>query len=204
MYSHKYNLIIGFHGCDETIRDNVVKGQVCLDKSQNDYDWLGHGIYFWENDEDRAYEWAKFLHENPRKNKPKIRKPSVIGAVIDLGVCLDLMNTRNLELLKLSYQELKKVMHKANKPLPENFKTLKNNKDLLLRKLDCAVIEFMHSAISEKYNYDSVRGTFWEGEDLYPNAGFKERNHIQICIRNPNCIKGFFIPRNKDNKYSLP
>ena len=44
-----------------------------------------------------------------------------------------------------------------------------------------------------------MRGVFWEGEDLYENAGFKEKNHIQICVRNSNCIKGFFIPREADD-----
>ena len=49
-----------------------------------------------------------------------------------------------------------------------------------------------------KSEYDSVRGVFFEGSDLYENAGFKEKNHIQIAIRNQNCIKGFFIPREFD------
>ena len=40
-----------------------------------------------------------------------------------------------------------------------------------------------------------VRGVFFEGKDLYENAGFKEKNHIQIAIRNQDFIKGFFIPR---------
>ena len=35
---------------------------------------------------------------------------------------------------------------------------------------------------------------FIEGRDLYENASFKEKKHIQIAIRNHNCIKGFFIP----------
>ena len=52
--------------------------------------------------------------------------------------------------------------------------------------------------------YDSVRGVFWEGDDLYPGAGFKEKNHIQIAIINPNCIKGFFLPRDVDNMYLIP
>ena len=30
---------------------------------------------------------------------------------------------------------------------------------------------------------------------LYDGAGFLDKTHIQICIRNPNCIKGYFIPR---------
>jgi hypothetical protein len=48
---------------------------------------------------------------------------------------------------------------------------------------------------TSKPSFDSVRGVFFEGEDLYQNAGFKSKNHIQIAIRNPNCIKGYFIPR---------
>ena len=50
-------------------------------------------------------------------------------------------------------------------------------------------------------SFDSVRGVFFEGEELYPNAGFREKDHIQICIRNPNCIKGFFLPRELDKHF---
>ena len=45
---------------------------------------------------------------------------------------------------------------------------------------------------------------FFEGKDLYENAGFKEKNHIQIALRNPNCIKGYFVPRELDTKYKRP
>ena len=41
-------------------------------------------------------------------------------------------------------------------------------------------------------SYDTVRGAFWEGEELYPNAGFKEKNHVQIVVRNQESIKGYF------------
>jgi hypothetical protein len=43
--------------------------------------------------------------------------------------------------------------------------------------------------------FDSVRAAFIEGDKIYPGAGFNEKTHIQICIINPNCIKGFFKPR---------
>lgn len=49
--------------------------------------------------------------------------------------------------------------------------------------------------------FDSVRGVFFEGTELYPGAGFREKDHIQICIRNPNCIKGYFLPRELSSKY---
>ena len=42
--------------------------------------------------------------------------------------------------------------------------------------------------------FDSVRAGFWEGEEIYQTAGFLDKNHIQICICNPNCIIGLFLP----------
>lgn len=97
----------------------------------------------------------------------------------------------------------------ANQLLPMN-EPLPGGEALLLRKLDCAVIEYMHSQIEEQYEkgakirpFDSVRGAFWEGEELYPGAGFREKNHVQICVRNPNCIKGYFRPLESDLTYPL-
>lgn len=71
------------------------------------------------------------------------------------------------------------------------------NGDLLLRDLDCAVIQAIHDFHEEKgiKPYDSIRAAFWEGKELYNTAGFKEKNHIQICIRDPKCIIGYFLPR---------
>lgn len=51
--------------------------------------------------------------------------------------------------------------------------------------------------------YDSVRGVFFEGSELYPTSGFREKDHIQISIINPNCIKAFFKLRKEDKKYKL-
>jgi len=47
MYSKRAGLILGFHGCDEAIRDKVVSEKgFLLSESRNDYDWLGNGVYF--------------------------------------------------------------------------------------------------------------------------------------------------------------
>lgn len=48
------------------------------------------------------------------------------------------------------------------------------------------------------------RGVFTEGGPIYPNAGFVEKTHIQICIINPNCIKGYFAPLAYDEEYGMP
>jgi len=203
MYSTKTGLVLGFHGCDESIINDILLGKKELKQSDNTYDWLGHGIYFWENSPSRAVEFAEFLKNNPQHARTPIKSPSVIGAVIDLGYCLDLTDYSYLQLLKGGYELLKTAIDTSgvkftNKPIGEN-------KDLLFRELDCAVIETLHSLRtpdSDLKPFDSVRGVFWEGKEIYPNAGFKEKNHIQICIRNRNCIKGYFLPRKFDSDYS--
>src|SRR5439155_1194366 len=50
-------------------------------------DWLGHGIYFWEDSYLRALRWAE---EESKKSHRKIDLPAVIGATIELGNCLNL------------------------------------------------------------------------------------------------------------------
>ena len=197
MYSRKSGYIIGFHGCDETVRNRIVseKGEI-LKPSENRYDWLGNGIYFWENNYERAFQFAKDLKENPPKGKENtITTPSVLGVVLDLGICLDLLDTKYLELLKVGYEHLKETHDKNNTVLPKNIRNKEG--EIMRRFLDCAVIETavkIHEADNGQV-FDSVRGVFIEGEDLYENSGFKEKNHIQIAIRNQECIKGFFIPR---------
>ena len=50
----------------------------------------------------------------------------------------------------------------------------KYNTGLLLHNLDCAVIQQIQENNKEngKPEYDSVRGVFIEGVEIYPNAGF--------------------------------
>ncbi|MDR0992271.1 MAG: hypothetical protein LBL87_05155 [Ruminococcus sp.] len=174
-----------------------MKHNESLIESKNAYDWLGNGIYFWEQNLERAWDWAK-------EHK---KTPAVIGAVIDLGNCLNLCDKHCIDVLKNQYEYLKDVQEKFNVTLPKNV-NVKNNSDLLLRYLDCAVIETLHRFNSHKGQpeYDSVRGVFLEGDPIYENSGFRSKTHIQICVRNPNCIKGMFLPRAKaeDSNWDIP
>lgn len=197
MYSKRSGLILGFHGCDKEVRDKIVcvKGEI-LKPSENVWDWLGHGVYFWENNHERALQFAQELKDNPPKGKENlINEPAVLGVVIDLGYCLDLLDSKFIEVLKIGYSFLCNSHKDFGTELPVN--VVNQDGELLRRNLDCAVIQSVHqmNAKLKKTAYDSVRGVFFEGGDIYENAGFKEKNHIQIAIRNQNCIKGFFIPR---------
>ena len=201
MYSALPNMIIGFHGCDMEVFEKILYRHEPFKSSVNSYDWLGNGMYFWEYNLERAWEWAKSGVTNP---KTHIEKPAVIGAVIDLGFCLNLIDSNNIQLLKAQYELFNSKMAIAGKEMPVN-KNLKNDTNLLLRYLDCAVIEDLHQ--ERKKNdlppYDSVRGVFFEGKEIYPTSGFMEQSHIQICVRNPNCIKGFFAPKEYDSNWRM-
>lgn len=196
MYSNRPNIILGFHGCDKSVAENVVLGKKELKFSDNVYDWLGHGIYFWENDYDRALEYA---HEAQRRKPQSITNPSVLGAIITLGRCLDLTTQENIRILSHTYHNvIKPTMNNSNYPQLVNRQAGNAiNGDLLLRDLDCYVIESLHKILKENSypSYDSVKAAFWEGDELYRTAGFREKNHIQICIRNTQCILGYFLPR---------
>lgn len=122
----------------------------------------------------------------------------MVGAVIRLGNCLDFTEQENLNKIKKHYELLKKEADLKKFSLPEN----KGGKDKYVRQLDCFVINSFIKSQKELGNeYDSVRGVFFEGNELYPNAGFREKDHIQIAIINPNCIKAYFKIRKEDKKF---
>jgi hypothetical protein len=79
-----------------------------------------------------------------------------------------------------------------NIPLPENT----GGDDEVIRSLDCAVIEALHlrRKNTDQSPFDSVRGLFHGGQTIYPGSGFRKNNHVQICVRNHDCIKGYFGP----------
>src|SRR5205085_1811113 len=94
-----------------------------------------------------------------------------------------------------AYVGFARVLRKSGVRLPRN-RRVGARREMLLRDLDCAVINFMDETRQEQglRQFDTVRAAFIEGEPLYPNSGFYSRNHIQICVRNPDNIKGYFRP----------
>ena len=175
----------GYHGCDKTVAERLLSGED-FKPSQNDYDWLGPGIYFWEANPRRGYEYAEELSKV--KRRPTIRSPTVIGAVIELGLCLDLTTSTGIQQVRDAHKHLGEISERAGWTLP------KNSKDLLQRNLDCAVIRLLHEIRMEADEppIDTVKGIFVEGDEIYPGSGFYDKTHVQICVSNPESIKAVF------------
>jgi hypothetical protein len=180
------SFILGYHGCDAKVAKKLIEGEP-FRKSENDYDWLGPGIYFWEANPQRTLSFAR---EVRKRDPAKIRTPAVVGAVVELGLCLDLASEAGIKQAEAAYAALVELYKTADTPLPKN----QGGPDELLRKLDCAVISQLHEIrqAHDQPPVDTVRGIFTEGEEIYPTAGFKAKTHCQVCVCNPLQIKGVF------------
>lgn len=122
-----------------------------------------------------------------------------------LDYCLDRIDSEFIKILSDYYELMEKDFSQIGKLLPKN-KDVKEDehKDKLIRELDCAVIEYLHQKIKEEIQgdentsikeFDTTRGVFIEGGPAFPGAGVQKKCHLQVCIRNMKCIKGFFLPR---------
>jgi hypothetical protein len=181
------SFILAYHGCQKQVGERLLAGDPFM-PSENDYDWLGSGIYFWESNPRRALEWAELIHK--RKNRTEPSEPFVVGAAVDLGFCLDLLTFNGLAAVSAAYEDLAYHVRMSKGSLPQN----SGGDDLLLRHLDCAVLRHLHGIRSGSHQpaFDTVRGVFIEGKPIYPMSGFREKTHIQICVCNPAAIKGVF------------
>jgi hypothetical protein len=195
------SFVLGYHGCDKSVaRKAVLEGASVL-QSDRAYDWIGPGAYFWESDPTRALEWAKWKTEIGAYSEP-----TVIGAVIDLRNCLDLVSREDIKLLQTAHKSFVDLQTKAGLPIPEN-KDSKgaNNRDRVLRFLDCAVLRHLHEVIDNLSTrdptiekYDTVRCMFVEGGKAFKGSGIYSKSHVQIAVRNPACIKGIFYALNSN------
>ncbi|MFT3949632.1 MAG: hypothetical protein QM763_21895 [Agriterribacter sp.] len=189
MAYHQPFQITGFHSCDREIGLAVLNGKKELNHSNNDWDWLGGGVYFWEQNPMRALEYAEECRSGAQKNKIPVKTPFVLGAIIELGNCLNLMEPMSLGIIESAHNALKEVYKNSGEKLPINKGAN--------RKLDCAVIKYVHETRREtnQQPYDTIRCPFQEGLPVYETSNFTKRLHIEICVINRDLIKGYFLPR---------
>jgi len=72
----------------------------------------------------------------------------------------------------------------------------KADSDLLRRKLDCSMINWLCDVMEKDQSklFDSVRGMFQEAQPVFNGLSIFLKSHIQLAIRNTSCILGYFRP----------
>lgn len=166
--------VIAYHGCSEEIAERIL-AEGKFFSSTNTYDWLGAGIYFWEYAPNRALRWAEELQ------KRRGGTPAVIGVTIRLGHCLNLLDTANTQKLALTYQRVSASY--GTRRLPRNTDTGAHFLDREIIDTRCAI-----AAQEEGYTFQTVRGSYPEGDPLFSGSKILSLAHTQIAVRDAACI----------------
>jgi hypothetical protein len=156
-------IVTSYHGTNAVRAEEILRTQR-IKPSENVWDWIGHGVYFWENAPLRAWQWAEKKYGD---------EAAVVVADVKLGVCLDLTDTRYTSILKFAHQRLVQLHAARGEVLPENRGKA--------RYLDCLVVNYVAEQILR--DVETVRATFLEGDPIYSGSAFFTQSHIQVCVR---------------------
>lgn len=196
-------IVFGYHGCARWVAERIYSGgqrDLKPTDASETYHWLGRGIYFWENAAERAAEWAvgfgaRNLEKTHRGLAGKDLEPTVVGAVINLGKCLNLLDVGG-----------HKVLGDAASQVHEDFEAATiaemNNEPRWKHSLDCLIINVASTREDGTSRFDTVRGCFPEGAPLFPGSHILSKTHVQIAVRNPACIVGYFRPKNLEDIFA--
>ncbi len=192
-------IVFGYHGCTRWVAERIYSGEqndLKPTDSKETYHWLGHGIYFWENAAERAAEWAtKFGAKNLSKTHHGLTKkdlePTVVGAIINLGKCLNLLDIGG-------HKTLQTVANKVHKHIDVLSGADFTNEPKWKHTLDNVIINVACTNDDGSSRFDTVRGCFPEGDALFSGSHILSKTHIQVCVRNPASIIGYFRPKNLD------
>lgn len=185
-----HRTIVGYHGTRRATAARLVDGE-SFGVSENDDDWLGHGVYFWEYAPQQAWWWAD------RRYGPD--DAAVVGATIRLGRCLDLLDPTNMNLLKAAHADMTTVLAVAGQHARENANTHKY--------LDCDVFNYLHAQLARQdFRYETCRAVFVPMRSgggmarLWNRSGVFEGGHIQVCLREQRNILAAWSVR-RDGRY---
>ena len=142
--------------------------------SRNAYDWLGDGVYFFQDGPLRAWQWAREQHEDDA---------AVIGADIRLVDCMDMLDLSWVDVLRDAYDEIVSQLEEEGQAIPRQ--------SAGAHPLDRDVINYAVSVLEDSGTHIScVRSVFQEGQPIYPGSALYALSHVQIDVRDTEtCIR---------------
>jgi hypothetical protein len=149
--------------------------------SRNRYDWLGDGLYFWQDAPEHAWRWAA---DNAHgRSDPR---PAVVDSLLafDDLKSIDLFDMGWEVDLAHAYAVLKAGLDRAGLALPVNTSRGRRNLDRAVINL---AIDMLETAAPGR-RIAVVRGVFQEGVELYPGAALWTLSHVQFAVRDAAVI----------------
>jgi len=174
------SFILGYHGCDRHVDERLLAGEA-FQASTDDYDWLGPGVYFWEANPRRGFEFA---------TEAALRRGSSIQG-------RHWSRDRPRKLSGFDHQCRSSFRCEAHKDLIGTLSqtgcTPPVNSTDTRRRSHCAVILRVHAIVQKSAStpIDTVKAAFIEGPPLCPTAGFHEKTHTQMPCVIPLAFEAF-------------
>ena len=176
--------IIAYHGTTAAVADRLVDGEPFA-ASENDDDWFGHGIYFWEYAPQQAWWWATRVKRN--------KHPAVVGAIIRLGNCLDLLDPVNVGVLQRFHRKQLAQWAAAGERAPRNGNQHKN--------LDFALFNLFYNR--SPVPIETTHAVYVPTESAkraWKRSWIYEEAHTQVCVRHAENILAVWRVR-QDGRY---
>jgi hypothetical protein len=126
-----------------------------------------------------------------------VKKPAVLGALINLGYCFDLLDTNYTQLLADLFPLYRQACEATGTLLPANLSPAsQGSSDLILRRLDCAVIDWCLDFLEKrkKQHFHTARCLFSEGTPVFEGSKILAKSHVQVAVRDVTAIVGYFKP----------
>ncbi len=180
------DIIDAYHAGERRVLEDVAERGIRLTWSTQDREWLGHGVYFWGYSLGHAKRWVDI---GSRLNWWGAEGPAILETKIELKNCLNLLDPSSVELLDAAATMVKKTCVELSVDLPENSRYVDGVP--VERRLDCAIINQVHQIqhIMGRPAFDTVLSGFEDGAPYLPGATFRRTSHIQIAVRNHDCIQ---------------
>lgn len=183
-------VVVGFHGTTRERAESIVEGGF-NEPSKHDWEWLGNGVYFWQDGPYRAQEWAWEWTVERHGGEA-----AVVGATIKLerAKIIDLIDIEWCDWLKRFYQDY--IRHHAlhDKPFLRQDPKHPERKVWGRHPLDCLIInEAIIYWRKKGETITAVRAAFEERGPVYPTSAFYERAHVQIAVRDLSVIRKTWV-----------
>lgn len=172
-------VIEAFHGTLAETAHKIVSEQR-MEPSTRDYDWLGHGVYFWCDYDHRAWEWARRAALRAEAEDGVPRACGVVKAAVRLGTCIDIHSHLFDQLIQDATNALLRQYAARQVEPPQNT-------ERGAMRLSCATFNFLCKNLD--VTVDTIRCPFHEGNELIPGSKIFDKVHIQLCARTPGSIR---------------
>ncbi|MFM7548693.1 MAG: hypothetical protein ACKO8I_07420 [Cyanobacteriota bacterium] len=140
------------------------------------HDWLGHGIYFWED-----ISWAEWWQAERWHMSQGVRSGAILAASIDADLLLDLSSRSDADFFREEASvALEAIQRRKNHPVNDN----KNQ----LFYLDCAVVNSIQRSLADS-GKQGLRMPFHLETSLTEDGNFFAGQHLQVCLWNIEALQ---------------